>query len=477
MPSLQIPAICERILTTKSRLVVLIGGRGSAKSETMARILLMKSQTEAADVLCGRAYQNSIDDSVHKVLCELIGKLAIEGVSTTDKKISFDGGGGFRYKGFARNSAAVKSAQGFKYSWIEEADALSEQSIEDLLPTIRAGNSKLFFTANPQASNDPFSKRFITPFKSALLSQGYFEDDMHLIIMMNWRDNPWHGELETQRVWDFEHMSRAKYDHIWEGAFNDTVEDAIIQAEWFDAAVDAHKKLGFEPRGARIVAHDPSDGGDAKSVCLRQGAVILGVESDQGMDANDGCDWATDYAIENDADHFTWDCDGLGVTLRRQVSEAFDGKKIEYHMFKGSEGVDAQNAIYEAIDGEDRTKARTNKQTFKNKRAQYCWGLRDRYYRTYRAVVKGEYTDPDLLISVSSDIKALEQLRSETCRVPRKANGAGLIQIMGKPEMKAKYKIESPNLFDSTFMSLRMPVTKLRDTGPITVPKLQRLRR
>ena len=138
MPSLQIPAICERVLTTSARLIVLIGGRGSAKSETAARILLMKAQTEAADVLCGREYQNSIDDSVHKVLCELIAKLGMQGTSTTDKKIDFIGGGGFRYKGFARNSAAVKSAQGFKYSWIEEADSLSEQSIEDLLPTIRA---------------------------------------------------------------------------------------------------------------------------------------------------------------------------------------------------------------------------------------------------------------------------------------------------------------------------------------------------
>ncbi len=477
MPTLQIPEICDRVLTTSARLIVLIGGRGSAKSETVARILLMKSQTESADVLCGREYQNSIDDSVHKVLCELIGELEMQGASTTDKKIDFAGGGSFRYKGFARNSAAVKSAQGFKYSWIEEADSLSEQSIEDLLPTIRANDSKLFFTANPQASNDPFSKRFIIPFQAALKTKGYYEDEMHLIIVMNWRDNPWHKNLEPQRLWDYENMTRAKYDHVWEGAFNDTVDDAIIQAEWFDAAIDAHKKLGFEPRGARIVAHDPSDGGDPKSICLRQGSVILDALEDPDMDANDGCDWATDFAIEHDADHFTWDCDGLGVTLRRQVMNAFDGKKIDYHMFKGSEGVDNPESIYEAMEGEARHKARTNKQTFKNKRAQYSWELRDRYYRTYRAVEKGEYTDPDLLISISSDIELIEQLRSETCRVPRKPNGSGLIQIMSKPEMMAKHKIASPNLFDSTFMSLRIPQSRVQHTGPITVPKLRRLRR
>lgn len=476
MPTIQIPRIAERILTTHARLVVLIGGRSSSKSETIARVLLMKAQTERADVLCGREYQNSIDDSVHKILSGLIESLGIQGTHTTDKKINFNGGGGFRYKGFARNSAAVKSAQGFKYSWIEEAQDLSEDSIKDLLPTIRAGGSKLFFTANPQASNDPFSKRFIVPFKGQLDKYGFYEDSMHLIIMMNWRDNPWHGELEEQRLWDYENLSRAKYDHIWEGAFNDTVEDAIIQAEWFDAAVDAHKKLGFQPRGGRIVSHDPADGGgDPKAICLRQGSVILDVQENDKLDANDGCDWATDFAIENDADAFTWDCDGLGVTLRRQVQEAFDGKKIDYHMFKGSEGVDNPEGIYEAIEGEDRNKARTNKQTFKNKRAQYSWDLRDRFYRTYRAVEKGQYTDPDMLISISSEIKQIDQLRSETCRIPRKANGSGLIQIMSKPEMMAKYRIASPNLFDSVFMSLRFPQKQVKVVKPITIPNLKRV--
>ena len=438
----------------------------------------MWSQTQQADVLCGREYQNSIDDSVHKLLKGLIEKLDVPDAIVLDKKINFLDGGGFRYKGFARNASGARSAQDFKYSWIEEAQDLSEESIETLLPTIRARDSKLIFTANPQASNDPFSQRFIIPFKDALDRHGYYEDNMHLIIKMNWRDNPWHGELEEQRLWDYEHLPRAKYDHIWEGAFNDSVEDAIIQAEWFDAAIDAHLKLGFKPRGARIVAHDPSDTGpDAKGLCMRQGSVFLDVKEKTGLDINEGCDWATDYAIENDADLFTWDCDGMGVSLRRQIAQAFDGKRIDYEMFKGSEAVERPEDIYQPVEGEARVKARTNKQTFKNKRAQFCWMLRDRYYRTYCAVEKGEYLDPDTLISISSKIDCMEQLRSETCRIPRKANGNGLIQIMAKPEMMNKYNIASPNLFDSTFMSLKTPAIKQMARKPIVVSDMNRLAR
>ncbi len=55
------------------------------------------------------------------------------------------------------------------------------------------------------------------------------------------------------------------------------------------------------------------------------------------MDINEGADWATSLAIEDGADHYLWDGDGVGAGLRRQTTEAFSGKKITATMFKGSE--------------------------------------------------------------------------------------------------------------------------------------------
>jgi len=72
MPQIQVPRKFYPVLTTDKRFVILIGGRGSAKSESMGRFLTMKAQTEAADILCGREFQSSIDDSVHKLLKTLI---------------------------------------------------------------------------------------------------------------------------------------------------------------------------------------------------------------------------------------------------------------------------------------------------------------------------------------------------------------------------------------------------------------------
>tara|TARA_R110000744_G_C18899575_1_gene509065 strand:- start:186 stop:482 length:297 start_codon:yes stop_codon:yes gene_type:complete len=88
--------------------------------------------------------------------------------------------------------------------------------------------------------------------------------------------------------------------------------------------------------------------------------------------------------------------------------------------------------------------------------------LRDRFYATYRAVVKGEYIDPETMISLSSNISNMEQLRAEVCRIPRKHNGNGMIQIMTKQEMWTKHKIPSPNMADALMMS--MAVVPINET-------------
>ena len=83
---MQLPECFERVFHTKARLIVLYGGRGSAKSQSVARFLLCRVQSEGADVLCGREFQISIDESVHKLLVKLIQSVEIPGVVSTDKK-------------------------------------------------------------------------------------------------------------------------------------------------------------------------------------------------------------------------------------------------------------------------------------------------------------------------------------------------------------------------------------------------------
>jgi len=280
------------------------------------------------------------------------------------------------------------------------------------------------------------------------------------------------------RAWDEKNLSRAKYDWIWEGHFNDEVEDSIIKPEWYDAAIDAHKidhlKKVFRPLGARIASHDPSDtGADAKALACRHGSIITHVKEKLEGDISDGCDWATDEAVRLDADWFVWDGDGMGTGLKKQISIAFDGKHTKYHMFRGSlsgKGQDRAEKIYLPSDGDEDTKPKKYKETFKNNRAQYYIGeLARRLENTYKCVVKGEYIDPEDMLSFDSEgIDNPVQLRSEICRVPRKHNGNGLEQVMDKKEM-ARQGIKSPNMSDAVMMCLFTPKAKKKPAN-VSIP-------
>ncbi len=453
-------------LTEPQPIKAAIGGRGSGKSLGIGDMLTVEMESKGHDVYCLREFQDSLTDSVHKVFVGSINdRLDLPGWDIQANTVIAPNGAKTTYKGANRNPDAMQSAQGYLRSWFEEAHRASQDSLDKLLPTIiRNPGAQCWFSANPQSSADPFSQRFLVPYMEDLLRDGYYKDDLHYIVMVNWRDNPWwNDEQEQLRSWDYKHLPRAKYDWIWEGAFNDHIDNALISAEWFDAAIDAHVKLGFEPRGQKVVSHDPSDiGADAKGLCYRHGSVVLDVQERDFGDVNEGCDWAVDYAIAKAADVYIWDCDGLGAALRKQTLDSIAGKKIEHVEFKGSKGVDNPKSIYQEVDSHKNAKAKTNKQAFKNRRAQYYVDLADRFHKTYLAVEKGKYQDPDEMISLSSDIENMAALRAEVCRIPLKPNGSGLIQILSKDEM-ARIKIKSPNMSDSLMMSLATPPVGVQD--------------
>lgn len=454
MPKMQIPKKLRRFIDTPKRFKIAIGGRGSGKSMSFADMCLMDAQTKGIKTACFREFQNSIDDSVHALLKSEIERLNLQGYEIQNNQILLNDEPAFKFRGLARNPEGVKSMHGFQRFWVEEAQTISFNSLKALTPTLREEGSEIWFSANPRSSVDAFSQRFIKPYEKQLRRDGFYEDDLHLIVIINITDNPLAPDVLKQEMEnDRALMSPALFQHIWEGEYYDSVEDNIIPTEWYDAAIDAHKKLGFEPSGALIASHDPSDeGGDSKGFALRKGSVVLEVCEKVTGDSGEGMDWALQKARQSQADWFVWDCDGLGISLKRQVDQELESTKMQKHQFRGSESPDDAAVPYSGSD------SKTNKDTFFNKRAQYWWKLRDRFEATYRAVVKGEYVNPDDIISLSSEIDALDQLRSEVCRIPQKRSNNGKIQIMSKIDMAKKpYELPSPNMGDALMMSMFSP--------------------
>lgn len=476
-PTAFFPAKLEALFLRPKRFNILIGGRGSGKSIGKGDHGLIQMHDLGRNMMCIREFQASIADSVHSLLAEEIKRLELSGQDVTERSIRFTHNNSqARFQGLSRNPESVKSAFGFLDWWIEEAQFLSEKSLRTLTPTGRnkpkkglPGKQKevdskeidlsqvqMTFCANPASSEDPFSQRFIVPFQDALDRDGIYEDDMHLIIKINWSDNPWFDEsgLEQERQFDLKNLPRTTYDWVWEGGFNDEIDNALIKAEWFDACIDAHVKLGMQPYGVKKVVHDPSDlGADPKAVCVRAGNIITDVIERKDLDVNEGSDWALGLAINENADQYIWDVGGMGVTLKRDVDNALAGKHITAYQFNGQSAVDDPDSLYESSGAQNIQQEKTNKEVCSNLRAQCYLKLRDRVFRTYQAVINNVFCDPDLLISFDSNCQSLKTLRSELCRMPIKPNMTGRFELYTKKEMREKFKVKSPNCADSVMMS------------------------
>lgn len=479
------------IFTKPKRIKIIVGGRGSTKSTGIADYVSAQL-TNGQLWCCARENQNSIEESVHRTILDEISRLEIPGFEDTKTSINhLPTGGRTFYRGLSRNITSLKSTlSGIDGLWIEEGEDISDNTLRVLTASVRL-NAKdsqrlisgedvkmpeIIITMNRGARTGAVAKKWLSRAEKDLQRCGYYEDDLIMVVQMNYTDMPqsWFiaSGLEEERLDDKDKLSLAAYRHKWLGDYLDEVENSIIKPEWFDAAIDAHKldrmKKAFEPRGAIVAAHDPSDtGNDAKGYSLRHGSIFKKVLEMNTGEIDEGCDWATEQALKDGADWFIWDCDGMGVGLKRQVSIAFNGKPIKTHMFRGGlsgSGQDNAEDIYLPIDNENRKDdPKTYAETFKNNRAQYSIALANRFYNTYRAVVRGDYVDPDEMISIdSSGVESIDTLRSECCRVPRKKNNTGLIQIMSKADMKSN-GIESPNMYDSLMMNMfKTPITKDR---------------
>ena len=374
---MEIPEKLLPLIEKKKRFKVCVGGRGAGKSQTFCDIAIMDSHTRGLKIAFFREFQNSIEDSSFSLLCDEIKRLDVQGFNIKASSIEADGEDAFKFRGLARNAESIKSMHGFDRFIVDEAQTISFQSLKILTPTLRTEESEIWFSGNPGSSADPFSQRFIKPFEKELRRDGYYEDDMHLIIWINYDGNPFFPEvLEQERVYDKQHMTEALYNHVWEGAYYDSVDNCLIPTAWFDAAIDAHIKKGFKAEGAIVAAHDPSDEGpDSKGYCLRHGSIVLDIEEKEDGDINQGGDWAVQKAVEARADLFVFDCDGMGIGLKRQIDNALNGKKMDYFMFKGSEAAENPNHAFIDTDNPSHRNRKTNKDSLKNKRALIRAGI------------------------------------------------------------------------------------------------------
>lgn len=237
--NLDIPeyALC---LFEPKRYKVLHGGRGGGKSWAIATALLTTGMSRSIRVLCARELQVSINDSVHKLLSDVInahlGMAAFYDIQ--NKTIYGLNGTEFSFKGLKHNANEIKSYEGVDYCWVEEAQAVSDKSWEILIPTIRKTGSEIWICFNPKNPTDPTWQRFVMQ-----------ADEDVMLKQVSWSDNPFFPDvLEKERLRLLKNDPEA-YKHIWEGEF-DTRYSGAVYAKWI-ATAQANGKISPQ------VMHDP----------------------------------------------------------------------------------------------------------------------------------------------------------------------------------------------------------------------------
>lgn len=456
---------CFETLLYPKRLKVRYGGRGAGKSEDVAEKAVAFAYQMGDRWLCGREYQNSIDDSVYSLISTKIRLMEEHGIipegffDIQASEIFGRNGSCFKFVGLARNVQSLKSKYGYTKVWIEEAETVTEKTWTLLEPSIRADGSEIWITFNPDDEAGATYQRFVKPYEAAIRANKFHVDETIDVRKVGWEDNPWFPDVLRKQMEEMRERNYRKYLHVWQGECNADYEDSIIEPEWVDAAIDSHVKLNYKPRGEIVVSFDPADSGkDAKGLALRHGMFVKDVRQWKEGDLDDAIGRAFDCAFDNRADILVYDSVGVGAGVKVGLRDRVSGRALVVHGFGGGDSPVA--GIYK----DDRL----NKDVFRNKRAQYWWLLRDRFERTFMAVKKGEYFDPETMISLSSEIKDLPQLKAELVRQQRKrTSGSRLIQLVSKDEMRAD-GIPSPNMADALSMAFAVDdIPKAQDVAPI----------
>lgn len=212
---------CTQFLAEPARYKVLYGGRGGGKSHSIAKALLIDGVKQPERILCAREIQSSISDSVLKLLEDQINLLELRDFYEVQRNAIYGKNGTqFIFAGLRHNLSSIKSMEGCTKVWVEEAQTVSKQSWDVLIPTIRREDSEIWVSFNPELDTDETYKRFVlNPPSDAIVRK------------INWSDNPWFPEVLRLEMEACKAKDYDDYLNIWEGHCKQVVDGAVYAKE------------------------------------------------------------------------------------------------------------------------------------------------------------------------------------------------------------------------------------------------------
>ena len=448
-----------------ARFKVAYGGRGSAKTRTFCTVLTSNVLYHGWRVVCFREIMESIADSVYQEFVAEIERRGIERhFEILKTEIKCPGSGGcIRFSGIKANSKRLntqklKGFSDFDAAWLEEANPVTAESWNALIPTMRKSGSEIWVSFNPENPLEETFQRFVaSPTYPAQKDGRAF----CIVKKINYTDNP---RFPRELADDAELMRQSDpelFRHVYGGEPVANNALSIIKPMWVEASVDAHLKIpGFPVGGGRIGGMDVSGGvegdvaapksNDPNALAWRYGCILAGLE--EWQDENPNAAAAHAYGIIRREAIDTLHIDDIGVgasvpgELRRlRTDAAAKDAQTPSAAFLGwtaSESPAQSDREYQP--------GKTHGDMFANLKAQ-GWGLLgDRFRHTWQAR-NGLPYDPEQLISIPSGLPLREKLQAELSQ-PRRESINGRMKVEGKKSLKQR-GIPSHNLADAVVMA------------------------
>jgi len=233
------------------RYKVLYGGRGAGRSWNIARALLLMASNQKLRILCTREYQKSIKDSVLRLLQDQVEALGLaDDFEITRNEVRHRNESLFIFDGLATNPTKIKSMEGIDICWVEEAERVSQESWDILIPTIRKEGSEIWVSFNPNKETDPTYQMFaVNPPPDSYIRH------------TTWEDNPWFPvplRLEKDNLY---RNDPARARHIWGGACRRDTEAQVLIGKWIISDFEPGDNWDGPYFGADFgFAEDPSAG-------------------------------------------------------------------------------------------------------------------------------------------------------------------------------------------------------------------------
>lgn len=421
---------------------VYFGGRGSGKTKTASKAIIIEMCLRKVKVLVARERLNSVKDSIKSELEEVINELNLNHFfAITETKIKAKNGGEIIFKGLKNSTHNIKSIANVDIFLIEEAESISESSWADLLPSIRppSGRKIGIIVFNPLSIDDSTYRRWVLNPPQDTIS-----------LSINYDDNPYFPKfLEQQRAYDKRTMSDSDYNRIWLGVPYSDVADTIVQRKWVNVCKDIkHVKgkvsVGYDPAGA---------GQDFHAISVMDGNQLVYIEQWQlSKDLREATHKAFDIALKYKADVFSYDeCggfgDGIAVFLKDYIKE-LNRDIRDNHKSKKVPKILAFNAGA-------RPRKTSGNITYANEKARIHGLGANRFYQSFLAIDDKNVPLEDC-ISFGNEVNQslLIKLCSELC-TPKWVNSElSKRMVESKKDLKVRTGMSSPNLADSFYMAV-----------------------